>query len=669
MGCCASRGEDHDGNSIRHFPHAGPFSNSSTTAAAHITVKLPAFADRASSSPKQAQANSTVHQAQNSDRGHNCRIAAGTAAQQAQQHSSNTQQAECGLHYSAAARKAKMCMDLERVMQADAHPPSLRGPATADLKSTECICISSASVKAPAAKRAVRQKGLKALCRMLRPRVRPIEKTAPAMSRPSSRVSVNMQDSSAVPHGQIPAESAIPASCHEQCSPCPSAAPAVCTAAGSINNRGRPVSQRLHALPRLPQSVMARAMMGRVLGQGSFGQVRHVLLEEGNAAMKIVEAPKSSVDCNARSQELLSIQREAQTLANPQLHHDNIVKALGYISETVRLGGCCRNFVTGLALELCKGGDLADVMESMPVSFKEGDLHAFEAFLRIALGLTSALAHLHSHHVMHADIKPMNILLAEPVPADQFKGLRPVAKLADFGTACRLDPRSGAVRRNEALGGSNGYMAPEVCRVMQQASSEPITAKADIWSLMITLHALWQGRHPFDDLDLSAPESDPTIELATSPVSMSAPQPPRAAWQADSLPDARCHPRVSSSSSSISSLSGSAGAHDEAVAAFIREAEANCAQSAQRPQKPQRTITEAVAELSSCIPPPGGNPCWDALCLEQGFMGELLRAGCHPDPHNRLTAAALRDSLDYKLQQIVKLPKNSHFSRRLAYGL
>ena len=37
------------------------------------------------------------------------------------------------------------------------------------------------------------------------------------------------------------------------------------------------------------QDVMAAARVGKVLGQGAFGQVRHVRLESGHAAIKPVE--------------------------------------------------------------------------------------------------------------------------------------------------------------------------------------------------------------------------------------------------------------------------------------------------------------------------------------------------------------------------------------------
>ena len=51
-------------------------------------------------------------------------------------------------------------------------------------------------------------------------------------------------------------------------------------------------------------------------------------------------------------------------------------------------------------------------------------------FLHLAVGLLSAYEFLDTHHVVHLDAKPNNVLVDDSTPE------RPVCVLADFGTAC-----------------------------------------------------------------------------------------------------------------------------------------------------------------------------------------------------------------------------------------
>ena len=63
------------------------------------------------------------------------------------------------------------------------------------------------------------------------------------------------------------------------------------------------------------------------------------------------------------------------------------------------------------------------------------------------------------------------------------------AKLADFGLSHVVDGRSQIY---SAVGGTNGYKAPEVLEDSRRA-----THKADVWACGITLRYVWYQRHPF----------------------------------------------------------------------------------------------------------------------------------------------------------------------------
>jgi serine/threonine protein kinase len=93
----------------------------------------------------------------------------------------------------------------------------------------------------------------------------------------------------------------------------------------------------------------------------------------------------------------------------------------------------------------------------------------------VLMGLHTMHTHLNA---LHRDIKPGNILLTEDGRA----------KLADFGLAVVL--RQGEVSTTEPTG-SYAYMSPERLR------GEAHGAKADVWSVGVTVLELACDRHPF----------------------------------------------------------------------------------------------------------------------------------------------------------------------------
>ncbi|XP_041014849.1 G-type lectin S-receptor-like serine/threonine-protein kinase At1g34300 [Juglans microcarpa x Juglans regia] len=102
---------------------------------------------------------------------------------------------------------------------------------------------------------------------------------------------------------------------------------------------------------------------------------------------------------------------------------------------------------------------------------------------RIALGVARAIAYLHEEcleWVLHCDIKPENILLG-----DDF-----CPKISDFGLA-KLKKKEDMVSMSR-MRGTRGYMAPEWVR------SDPITAKADVYSFGMVLLEIVTGTRNFE---------------------------------------------------------------------------------------------------------------------------------------------------------------------------
>ena len=102
-----------------------------------------------------------------------------------------------------------------------------------------------------------------------------------------------------------------------------------------------------------------------------------------------------------------------------------------------------------------------------------------EAVLDIAIQLASGMKKAHEHGVIHRDIKPGNIMIT----ADG------TAKLLDFGLA-KLSYESGYTQVGQ-MAGTIAYMAPE------QARSESVDQRTDIWSFGVVLYEMLAGRRPF----------------------------------------------------------------------------------------------------------------------------------------------------------------------------
>ncbi|XP_074154759.1 striated muscle preferentially expressed protein kinase isoform X4 [Sminthopsis crassicaudata] len=97
--------------------------------------------------------------------------------------------------------------------------------------------------------------------------------------------------------------------------------------------------------------------------------------------------------------------------------------------------------------------------------------------------LLQGLEYLHDHHVLHLDIKPDNLLLAQDN----------ALKIVDFGSAQPYSPQA-----LQPLGHRTGtleYMAPEMVK------GEPIGSATDIWGVGVLTYIMLSGHSPFYEPD------------------------------------------------------------------------------------------------------------------------------------------------------------------------
>jgi tetratricopeptide (TPR) repeat protein/TolB-like protein len=101
---------------------------------------------------------------------------------------------------------------------------------------------------------------------------------------------------------------------------------------------------------------------------------------------------------------------------------------------------------------------------------------AIDLALQTARGLSAA----HKHRIIHRDIKPANMIVT----------LDGVVKIVDFGIAKLKDLTD--ITKDGVLPGTVAYMSPE------QARSERVDHRTDIWSLGVVFYEMLTGHRPFE---------------------------------------------------------------------------------------------------------------------------------------------------------------------------
>ena len=196
------------------------------------------------------------------------------------------------------------------------------------------------------------------------------------------------------------------------------------------------------------------------LGQGAMAQVYRGLAPDGRpVAVKLLH-PSLTGDAGF----LARFRREAEAAC--RLDHPHIVKVLDHGSE---------GELHYLVMELVDGPSLQAALAD-----RSEPLEPAEAVALVAT-LADALDYAHRQGIVHRDVKPSNVLLANGRLDDPM--------LSDFGVARMVD--ATVATQAGALLGTPAYMAPE------QGEGQPGDERSDVYALGVILYELLTGRPPF----------------------------------------------------------------------------------------------------------------------------------------------------------------------------
>ncbi|KAL3518828.1 hypothetical protein ACH5RR_021417 [Cinchona calisaya] len=208
-----------------------------------------------------------------------------------------------------------------------------------------------------------------------------------------------------------------------------------------------------------------------LLGEGGFGYVFKGWIDEHTLAPS---KPGNGMVVAVKKLKTESFQGHREWLAEVnylgQLHHGNLVKLIGYCSESdKRL----------LVYEFMPRGSLENHL------FRKGvQLIPWATRMRIAVDVARGLSFLHSldANVIYRDMKASNILLDSDF----------TAKLSDFGLA-RDGPSGDKTHVSTRVVGTQGYAAPEYI------ATGHLTPKSDVYSFGVLLLELLSGKRAIGD--------------------------------------------------------------------------------------------------------------------------------------------------------------------------
>ncbi|MET8003216.1 serine/threonine-protein kinase [Nonomuraea glycinis] len=211
----------------------------------------------------------------------------------------------------------------------------------------------------------------------------------------------------------------------------------------------------------MDRQVAGRYRLIEPLGEGGMGVVWRAHDELLDRLVAVKEVRYTGVGDKQRAELNSRTIREAR--AAGRLDHPSVIVIHDVVEEDGR---------PWIVMQLVRSRSLAEVI-------RDGGPLAVPQVAAIGARVLDALRAAHATGVLHRDVKPENVLLAEDGRV----------VLTDFGIAS-LEAEAGLTATG-GLVGTPAYMPPE------RLNGEPARPEADLWSLGATLYAAAEGAPPF----------------------------------------------------------------------------------------------------------------------------------------------------------------------------
>jgi len=230
---------------------------------------------------------------------------------------------------------------------------------------------------------------------------------------------------------------------------------------------------------------VGRYRIVQLIGEGGMGAVYEAVHPglKKRVAIKVL-LPRIAERHDARVRFL----REGE--AASRINHPNVVSVFDVGED---------NDVPYLVMEFLEGRTLDDLLA------RRGALDLSDA-VSLFLPIMAAVAAGHDCGVVHRDLKPQNIFLA------QGRRGEPVPKVLDFGVSKLLDHDGPPVTRTDTMLGTACYMSPEQAR-----GARNVDARSDQFTLGLILYEMMTGRRAYrgeNDLEILYNAAGGTIQPA-----------------------------------------------------------------------------------------------------------------------------------------------------------
>lgn len=206
-------------------------------------------------------------------------------------------------------------------------------------------------------------------------------------------------------------------------------------------------------------TVLGHFRLDRILGKGGMGYVYRALDTSLQRYVAVKVVRQSASDGSSTEDHVASMLTEA--VAQARLNHPNVV-TIYYVGK--------HDAHPFLAMELVSGPTLADRLTIGPLPYAD--------VIQVGIQVADALKHAWQFGIVHADIKPSNLLIS---------GEHQI-KLSDFGLS-RVAASDGVGGR---VAGTPQYLAPELLE------GKGLSCQSDMYALGVTLFELMFGRLPFE---------------------------------------------------------------------------------------------------------------------------------------------------------------------------